>query len=212
MTKKHKTKVEELRDVLKTKKETAARKEARPEEAAKKLKPEKKPEEEGVRAEELGEQIRAAEEDAKSHYDKLLRVMAEFENFKKRMNNEREGLVRYGNEKLLAALLPTLDDLDRVLDHISPDASEEAKKIADGVELVRKSLHNTLEKFGLKEVPAQGREFDPSHHEAVAVVESRAHKPGMVMAVHRKGYHLFDRLLRAAMVTVAKEEKRETRD
>ena len=203
MTKKQKTKVDQLREALKAKKEVAAREEGRE-------KPE--PEEKGVRAEDLGEQIRAAEEEAKSHYDKLLRVMAEFENFKKRMNNERDGLVRYGNEKLLSALLPALDDLDRVLDHISPEASEEAKKIADGVELVRKSLHKTLEKFGLKEVPAQGQKFDPSHHEAVAVVESHAHKPGMVMTVHRKGYHLFDRLLRPAMVTVAKETEQKTDD
>jgi molecular chaperone GrpE len=207
MTKKQKTKVDELRDVLKAKREAGAREKAPPKEEEKK----RPPEEEGIEAEELARQIRAAEEEAKGHYDKLLRVMAEFENFKKRMNNEREGLVRYGNEKLLSALLPALDDLDRVLDHISPDASEEAKKISDGVELVRKSLHNTLEKFGLKEVPAQGRQFDPSYHEAVAVVESGAHKPGMVMAVHRKGYHLFDRLLRAAMVTVAKEETPKTR-
>lgn len=156
--------------------------------------------------EELSEQIRAAEEEAKQHYDKLLRVMAEFENFKKRMGKEQEDLAKYSNEKLLSELLPSLDDLDRVLEHVPMDASEEVKNFADGVELARKTLGKTLEKFGLKEVAAQGEPFDPTHHEAIAAVESEAHEPGNVITVHRKGYWLFDRLLRPAMVTVSKTE------
>ncbi len=165
-------------------------------------KPEQKIQE--AAGEDLGEQIRAAEEEAKQHYDKLLRVMAEFENFKKRMGREREELARFSNEKVLSELLPALDDLDRVLEHVPMNASEEVTKFADGVELARKSLGTTLEKFGLKEVAAQGETFDPTLHEAIAVVESEAHEPNTVMAVHRKGYLLFDRLLRPAMVTVAK--------
>lgn len=155
-------------------------------------------------AESLSEQIRAAEEEAKGHYDKLLRVMAEFENFKRRMAREREEQFQYANEKLLQELLPALDDLDRVLDHVEPTAPPEAKAVAEGVELIRKSLHAVLERFGLKEVPALGEPFDPTHHEAIAMVESGAHDPGSVMAVHRRGYWLRERLLRPAMVTVAK--------
>lgn len=158
-----------------------------------------------VSYEDLSEQIRAAEEEAKHHYDKLLRVMAEFENFKKRMSREQEDLTKYGNEKLLGELLPSLDDLDRVLEHVPIDANEEVKKFADGVALARKTLGKTLEKFGLKEVAAEGEPFDPTHHEAIATVESEARDPGMVVAVHRKGYWLGDRLLRPAMVTVSKE-------
>ncbi len=158
-----------------------------------------------VGCEELSEQIRAAEQEAKEHYDKLLRVMAEFDNFKKRMAKEQEDLTKYGNDKLLADLLPFLDDLDRVLEHVPEDASEEVKGFAQGVELARKTLGTTLEKFGLKEVVAQGEPFDPTHHEAIATVESEAHDPGSVIAVHRKGYWLNDRLLRPAMVTVAKD-------
>lgn len=166
----------------------------------------KKAERKEVSGEDLAQQIRAAEEEAKRHYDKLLRVMAEFENFKKRMSKEQEDLTKYGNEKLLSELLPSLDDLDRVLEHVPMDATDDVKNFADGVALARKTLGKTLEKSGLKEVEASGKPFDPAHHEAIATVESEAHDPGMVITVHRKGYWLFDRLLRPAMVTVAKEE------
>ena len=201
MTKHHgKTKVDELRDALKKQRETGEKPASAPPAAPKG----------GAAAaeqgggEELAEQIRLAEEEAKNHYDKLLRVMAEFENYKRRMGKEQEEQLKYANEKLLAELLPSLDDLDRVLDHVAPDASEDARKIAEGVELVRKTLTAALGRFGLKEVPALGEPFDPTRHEAIAVVESDAHEPGNVMGLHRKGYWLGDRLLRPAMVTVAK--------
>ena len=162
----------------------------------------KEPQPEG---EELAASIAAAEEEARQHYDKLLRVMAEFDNFKKRQARERDELVRFGNEKLLAELLPALDDLDRVLEHLPIDPSDEVKAFADGVALARRSLGATLEKYGLSQVPALGAPFDPAQHEAIAMVESGAQAPGTVLAVHRQGYRLFDRLLRPAMVTVAKE-------
>jgi molecular chaperone GrpE len=162
----------------------------------------------GGACEDLGDQIRAAEEEAKEHYDKLLRVMAEFENFKKRMTKEKDELVKYGNEKLLEDLLPFLDDLDRVLEHVPMDATEDVKRFADGVALARKNLGATLDKFGLKEVVAQGEPFDPAHHEAIATVETDSCAPNSVLTVHRKGYWLFDRLLRPAMVTVSKEGER----
>lgn len=163
-----------------------------------------KPAEESQGAE-LENQIRAVEEEAKTHYDKLLRVMAEFENFKKRMAREKEDFCRYSNEKLLTDILPALDDFDRVLDHVPPDASDDVKKIADGVELVKKALMATLERYSLKEVPTVGEKFDPTMHEAIATIESDAHDPDTVVALHRKGYWLSDRLLRPAMVTVAKK-------
>jgi molecular chaperone GrpE len=172
------------------------------------VKAEAKAEAEGAEeksADEITAQIAAAEEEAKGHYDKLLRVMAEFENFKKRMSREREELVRYGNEKLLADILPALDDLDRVLDHVPVEASEELRTFVDGVVLARKSLSSALAKFGLEEVKAEGEPFDPAVHEAIATIESEAQEPGSVIAVHRKGYRLNDRLLRPAMVTVARE-------
>jgi molecular chaperone GrpE len=199
MIKKENTKVDELRSALKKQREAEdvverAIEEGNAKHAAK----------EGCECPDLGEEIRQAEEDAKKHYDKLLRVMAEFDNFKKRMSKEKDELVRYGNEKLLADLLPALDDLDRVFEHIAPDAPEEVKNIADGIDIARKSLRATLEKYDLKEVAAQGEPFDPAVHEAIATVASDAFAPNTVMVVHRKGYKLGTRLVRPAMVTVAK--------
>lgn len=199
MTHKQKTKVDELRDALKKKgdleQHANTQKSHEPAGAGKNG---------DAAADELTAQIHAAEEEAKNHYDKLLRVMAEFENFKRRMGKEQEEQLKYSNEKLINELLPMIDDLDRVLDHVPPGASEETKAIADGVGLVRKSLLAALDRFGLKEVPAEGEPFDPSRHEAIAAIESEAHAPGNVVAVHRRGYWLFDRLLRPAMVTVSK--------
>lgn len=153
---------------------------------------------------ELEDQIRAAEEDAKSHYDKLLRVMAEFENFKKRIHKETSENLQYSNEKILTDLLPVLDDLDRVLEHVPEDGSEDVKTIAHGVELVRRNMLAALEKYGLSEVQARGQPFDPTIHEAIATSQDPDIDPDTVMTVHRKGYRLHDRLLRAAMVTVNK--------
>ena len=158
MTKHHaKNKVDELRDALKKQREAGERPAASPPASPKEG---GAPEVAGERAQgagaDLADEIRAAEEEAKNHYDKLLRVMAEFENFKRRMGKEQEEQLKYANEKLLAELLPSLDDLDRVLDHVAPDASEDARKIAEGVELVRKTLTAALGRYGLKEVPALG--------------------------------------------------------
>lgn len=152
----------------------------------------------------LEEQIKTAEEEAKKHYDKLLRVMAEFENFKKRIEKEKKEHLQYSNEKLLTEMLPVLDDFDRVLDHIPEDSPEEAKVIAKGIELVHKNMLMVLGKFGLKEIDAMGKDFDPTIHEAISTAKDENFDPEKVISVHRKGYSMGNRLLRAAMVTVNK--------
>jgi molecular chaperone GrpE len=158
----------------------------------------------GKGADEIEQQLHAAEEEAKNHYDKLLRVMAEFENFKKRIEKEKADHLQYSNEKLVADLLPILDDLDRVLDHIPEESSSEIKAIADGVILVQKNMRSVLEKYGLSEVPALGEQFDPNVHEAIATSQDEDRDDHEVLTVHRKGYKLNERLLRAALVTVNK--------
>jgi len=150
--------------------------------------------------------LEAAQQEAADHKEKTLRVLAEFENFKKRMSRDVADQGKYANEKLLSELLPTLDNLDRVIDHVTPKASDEVKKIVDGVELVRKELLATLARFELKEVEAQGQVFDPNQHEAISVVESETAEPDTVLAIHRKGYWLDERLLRPALVTVVKSD------
>lgn len=152
----------------------------------------------------LEEQIRDAEEEAKNHYDKLLRVMAEFENFKKRMEREKSEHQQFSNKKVLADMLPVLDDFDRILEHIPKNHSADVDNLAHGMELVRKNMLTALGKHGLHEVDALGVPFDPNVHEAVSTATAEDAKSDTVIELHRKGYLLGDRLLRAAMVTVSK--------
>ena len=148
--------------------------------------------------------MQKAEEEAKKHYDQLLRVMAEFDNYKKRIARENEELLKYAQEPLLGELAGIIDDLDRVESHMPENATPEAKAIGDGVALVHKNLQKILDKYGLKAVETEGKKFDPAMHEAVAYVENKELPAGSIISTHRKGYTLFDRLLRPAQVIVSK--------
>lgn len=182
------SKVDELREALKAKKEAEVKNEAK-----------------DGGAEEVEASILAAEKEAKEHYDKLLRVMAEFENFKKRVTREHDERSKFANEKLILEVLPVLDDFDRMLDHVPEDATQDVRSIADGVGLIRRSLYNAMAKFGLEEIDAQGKPFDPAVHEAVSTIKSEEHDDNTVIAVHRKGYKLYERVIRAAQVIVSKK-------
>jgi molecular chaperone GrpE len=150
-------------------------------------------------------ELASAREEAKTHYEKLLRAMADFENYRKRMERDKQDLVRYANEELIGELLGVLDHLDQALSHIKQSSNDEAKNLALGVELVGKQLVGALEKFGLKSVDAVGQMFDPKVHEALQMVDAEDMAPGTVVAQHRRGYVLNGRLLRPALVDVVRE-------
>jgi len=189
-----KTKVDQLKDMMKAKKEAEEKKDQMQQTA------EQKPE-----SDEMSLQIKAAEDEAKAHYDKFLRVMAEFENFKKRMDRERQEHAKYANQSLLHDLLPVMDDFDRVLSHIPKETITEVAAIADGVKITRDHFINALSRYGLTPLEsAIGKPFDPTIHEAVTHIETNEHSEGTVTAEHRKGWKLYDRIIRAAMVSVAK--------
>lgn len=156
---------------------------------------------------ELQKALRETETENKKQSDKLLRVLAEFENYKKRVARDHEDRVKYSHEKLVTELLPALDDFDRILEHLPEKPSEEIKGLLEGVRLIHRQLLATLGKFELKEVSTGGKTFDPHLHEAVAQVESDRHKGGNIVECLRKGYRLHDRLIRPAMVTVAKNSE-----
>ena len=163
-----------------------------------------------VEAEKLREQLLAKELEAKENYDRLLRLAAEFENFKKRAAREKTDAIRYANENLLKDLLPILDNLERALEHAK--GGDNANPLLDGIELVLKSFLEVLEKHGVTQISAVGELFDPGKHDALAQMETSEHRPNTVVEQHSKGYHLPGRLLRPAQVTVAKlpqnQEKR----
>jgi molecular chaperone GrpE len=137
--------------------------------------------------------------------DRHLRLAAEFENFKRRALRERQELLNYANENLVKELLPTVDNLERALEHARRDeeGGEEAEKLLEGVELTYRSLLQALERFGVTVIQAQNEPFDPTVHEAIRRVPSSEHKPGTVIEVLQRGYQLKDRLLRPALVAVA---------
>ncbi|MBF8260418.1 MAG: grpE [Actinobacteria bacterium] len=137
--------------------------------------------------------------DAAEWKEQLAYLAAEFENFRKRVAREREAQAAFGNEQLLRAVLPFLDNLDRAMGQ----AGASAEALLSGVRMTHDQFLSELRKFGLEQIPAQGGTFDPSLHEAIASVPSSGNPGGTILAEARKGYLLHGRLLRPAQVTVA---------
>jgi len=130
--------------------------------------------------------------------DRLLRLAADFDNYKKRAAREREEYVRTANERLIGELLPILDDLERALD--AAGRHQEAQ-LEEGVRLVHRSLESLLQRYGVQPIETEGR-FDPHVHEALLSQPSEAEE-GSVIDVIQKGYKLNDRVVRPARVVVA---------
>jgi molecular chaperone GrpE len=135
------------------------------------------------------------------YYDRLLRKTAEFENYRKRVDRERREQAEYAASEVLTDLLPLVDDLERAL---QADAESGAEAYRKGVELIHKQMLDLLRRRGVTPVDAVGREFDPHVHQAVAHEVVPGHPEGEVVEEFRRGYRLRDRLLRPAMVKVAK--------
>jgi molecular chaperone GrpE len=133
--------------------------------------------------------------------DRLLRTAAEFDNYRKRIDRERREWSEYAGADILTDLLPIVDDLERAL---QAPATGEADAYRRGVELIQKQMTDLLRKRGVKPIEAVGTQFDPRFHEAVMQEASTSHREGEVMAELRRGYTLGERLLRPAVVKVAK--------
>ena len=145
-------------------------------------------------------EVGKAEEAQESESEKYLRLLAEFQNFKKRAAKEKTDIHAYANEKLMADLLPVLDNFERALE----TKTEEVESYASGVELIFTQMKTALENHGLKEVEALGADFDPNKHSAVMTEESDEYESGKVSKVLQKGYELNGRVIRPAMVAVTK--------
>jgi len=157
----------------------------------------------GGSVEELRAALAAARDEARQNLERWVRERADLENLKRRSTKDRADAVRYGTEGLIRDLLPIVDNLERALEHAK--GAGEGKALADGVDLVLKAFRDTLERHGVGRVDApRGTRFDPALHEAVAHVETAADEPNGVIEQLQPGYRLHDRLLRPALVTVAK--------
>jgi molecular chaperone GrpE len=151
---------------------------------------------------ELEAALNKAKEEARENYDRLLRATADFENYKKRVAKEKSDLIRYGNEELLKALLPVIDNLERALEHAQAEGNQEG--IKGGVEMTLQQFLQILQRFGVTPISAEGERFDPTRHEAVMEQATGAYTPGHVVSELERGYLLNDRLVRPAKVVVAK--------
>jgi len=145
------------------------------------------------------EHVEQETEQAQEADDRLLRLAADFDNYKKRAARERAEYVALANERLLKELLPILDDLERALN--AAEEHEEAQ-LEEGVRLVHRSLASLLERQGVKEIATDGK-FDPHVHEALLAQPSDEAEQGDVLDVIQKGYTLGDRVVRPARVIVA---------
>ncbi len=149
----------------------------------------------------LEAQLQKAQLEIASLKDKNLRQMAEFDNFRKRTIKEKAELILNGGEKVLTALLPVLDDLERAMQNI--EKSEDVATLREGVELIVSKLSKTLESQGLTRIDTDGADFDTDFHEAIALVPvENPEQKGRVIDCVQTGYKLGDKVIRHAKVAV----------
>ncbi len=141
--------------------------------------------------------------------DRLLRLQADFENFRRRALKERTEIHQYGHQNLVKDLLSTVDNLDRAIDHAKKGGGGDQEVLLQGVELVKKDLLTALAKNGVTEIDSMGKPFDPALHEAMAQLPNASVAPNTVVEVMQKGYLLRDRLLRPVRVVVARAPEKE---
>ncbi|MFP6655445.1 MAG: nucleotide exchange factor GrpE [Myxococcota bacterium] len=137
--------------------------------------------------------------------DQLLRLQAEFDNFRRRSLKEKQESLKFGHEGLVQDLLAAVDDLDRALEHGAQDSGPEVKTILDGIELVHRGVLAALAKTGVSEIEALGKIFDPADHEAMGQRVDEEQPANTVLEVFQKGYRIHDRMLRPARVLISQE-------
>ena len=150
----------------------------------------------------LESRLEAKEDEAKETYDRLLRVSADFENYKKRATREMEEFRKYANQSLLKEMLSVVDNLELAISS-SNDKKKADKHLIEGLNLTLNEILRVFEKFNVKPIEAQGKAFDPAFHEAVMREETDDFPENTVVSEFQKGYLIHDRLLRPAMVVVA---------
>ena len=159
----------------------------------------------GPKKESLRECLKAAEAKAEENYERFMRVTAEFENFKKRMDREMNEFRKFANESLVKEILPIVDNLERALAAQQGNSDDALEGLRQGVEMTLRGLIEGLKKFGVVAVEAMEKPFDPSFHQAVSQEESEKYPDNTVCKELQKGYMLNERLLRPSMVVVSKK-------
>lgn len=164
----------------------------------------------GEEVRDLAKELSDAQEELASLRDRMLRMAAETENFKKRIERERLAGLKYAGEAIFREILPVVDNLERAVGQGSiegADAEKNYQALLEGVQLTLKSLIATLEKFEVKPIDSVGKPFDPQHQDAMTMEASDTVPANHVVLEFEKGYNYKDRLLRAAKVVVSSGEK-----
>lgn len=151
--------------------------------------------------------VEAAKKDEVDYKEKYFYLAADYDNFRKRVEREKENLHKFGNEKVLSDLLDVVDNFERTIDMLRPDTDQKVKNLVIGLDMVNKLMLDKLSRHGLTAVEAIGKDFDPNFHEAMAQEYSEGKKPNEVIKEFQKGYILNGRLLRAAKVVVASDKQ-----
>lgn len=157
-------------------------------------------------SEKTASRVEALAQEAKETYDRLLRVSAEFENYKKRAAREMSDLRKYANENIAKAMLPVIDNLGRAIESSDNDGHGN-RSLVEGVDMTLKEILKVLEQFGVKPFESVGEAFDPAFHQAVMQEETEEHPDNIVLTELQKGYMMHDRLLRPAMVIVSRKKQ-----
>ncbi len=144
----------------------------------------------------LAEQTKRADES----YNRLIRLQADYDNFRRRTRQEKEDIYKYASERLITAMLPVLDNFDLAL---SAEGNT-VESFKAGMQMIYKQLLDVLAAEGFAQIPAVGEQFDPTKHEAVQRTESTEHPDNTIVEEFRRGYYLKDKVIRASMVKVVK--------
>lgn len=161
----------------------------------------------GSGSEEFEQALAAKADEVKNLNDRYLRLAAEFENYKRLAQRDQREQAKFANENILKELLPVIDNLQRAVNFSKSVTG--CDQLIEGVQLTLKQFIETLSKFGIKQITSIGEPFDPSRHQAVATIPSNDQPEHTIIQEHQPGYLLHDRILRAAMVTVAAAPREE---
>jgi molecular chaperone GrpE len=151
-------------------------------------------------SEETVDSLRAERDEYKEKY---LRLYAEFDNYRKKVQKDKDELIKYSNESMAYELLPVLDSMDMALKHTAGGSAETVQSLRQGVDNTFRELNRTLEKFGLSSIETNGVRFDPSYHHAMSRVERDDIEDNLIVEELRKGYKFNDKVLRPTFVTVS---------
>ena len=149
----------------------------------------------------LEDKLKAAEAQAKENFDKYIRQVAEFDNFRKRTISEKAGMYNNGVRDVVEKMLPVIDNFERAVNTVNDADKENA--MYKGVEMILKQFNEILSSIGVSEIPAEGEPFDPMLHSAVMHIDDESCDDNVIVEVFQKGYKLGDKVIRPSMVKVA---------